>query len=137
MWARSCALAAVLVLSVGCSVKANYADAIRASTVFHLLMDRGEYAAIYDTAARGFQQSISRDVLMRFLSRVSRKVGKCQGANVGFGGYVANTSGTYVTTTASRTCANGPLSEQFVWLMVGGKAILLQYNANSPLLLTD
>ena len=38
---------------------------------------------------------------------------------------------------SSRTCANGKLEEQFVWLMIGGKATLLKYNANNPLLLTD
>jgi hypothetical protein len=49
----------------------------------------------------------------------------------------ATTSGTFVTMTSSRVCANGILSERFTWLMIGGKATLLGYNANSPLLLTD
>ena len=34
-----------------CSVSANYGDAKNAGDVFHRLMDGGDYAAIYDTAA--------------------------------------------------------------------------------------
>ena len=100
-------------------------------------MDGGDYAAIYDNAAKDFQASGTRDNLIGFFTRVNRKMGKCGDATVSFGGYQATTSGTFVTTTSSRMCANETLSEQFVWLMVDGKAILLKYNASNPLLLTD
>jgi len=100
-------------------------------------MDRGEYAAIYDNAAKGFQASGTRENLVGFLKRVNRKMGKCGDGPVTFGGYQATTSGNYVTMTSSRMCANGKLSEEFLWLMVEGKATLLRYNANNPLLLTD
>ena len=100
-------------------------------------MDGGEYAAIYDTSAKGFQESAPRENLIGLFKRINRKMGKCGAAPAAFGGYQATTSGTFVTTTASRACANGALSEQFTWLMIGGKATLLKYNASSPLLLTD
>jgi len=92
---------------------------------------------LYDTSAKGFQASGTRDNLIGFFTRVNRKMGKCGQSPVAFGGYQATTSGTFVTVTSSRVCANGTVDEKFVWLMIGGKATLLGYNANNPLLLTD
>ena len=100
-------------------------------------MDGGEYAAIYDTASKGFQTGVTRDNFIGFLTRINRKMGKCGEATVALGGYHTGTSGTFVTVTSSRVCANGNLGERFVWQMIGGKAILSRYTASSPLLLTD
>jgi len=136
MWIRSSVFVSAILLS-GCSFSADYSDAKNATEGFHRLMDRGEYAAIYDNAAKGFQASGTRENLIGFFKRVNRKLGKCGDGPVTFGGYQATTSGTFVTMTSSRMCANGTLSEEFVWLMVGSKATLLRYNANNPLLLTD
>lgn len=136
MWIRS-GLVFVAVVLCGCSISANYNDAKTAVDVFHHLMDAGDYATIYVNSAKGFQDAGTRDVVFGFFARVNRKMGKCGVATVSFGGYQATTSGTFVTTADSRVCDNGTLSEQFSWLMVDGKAKLLKYNADSPLLLTD
>src|SRR5579863_2796494 len=136
MWIRS-SLVFVTVVLCGCSISANYGDAKMAVDVFHHLIDADDYAAIYNNSAKGFQNAGARDLLLGFFARVNRKLGKCGVATVNFGGYQATTSGTFVTTTDSRVCDNGTLSEQFTWLMVDGKAKLLRYNADSPLLLTD
>lgn len=136
MWTRHGVFIAAIALA-GCSFSADYGDAKKATEGFHSLMDQGEYGAIYDSAARGFQASSTRENLAGFLKRVNRKMGKCGEGQVTFGGYQATTSGTFVTVTSSRVCANGSLGEVFVWLMVDGKATLLRYNANNPLLLTD
>src|SRR5579862_5763491 len=112
MWHRSIACAATMGLC-GCSFSAHYRDAINASDVFHRRMDSGEYAVIYEAAARGFQASGTRDQLMGLFERVNRKMGKCGEALIGFGGYQATSSGTFVSTTSSRMCAHGALSEQF------------------------
>jgi len=100
-------------------------------------MDGGKYAAIYDTASKGFRATGTRDTYIGFFTRISRKMGKCGGATVAFGGYNAGTSGTFVTVTSSRMCANGTLGERFVWQMIGGEATLASYSAGSPLLMTD
>lgn len=136
MWIRYSPFIAAITL-FGCSFSADYGDAKNATEVFHRLMDGGEYAAIYDTSAKDFQASGTRENLIGFFKRINRKMGKCGAASAAFGGYQATTSGTFVMTTSSRSCANGALSEQFTWLMIGGKATLIKYNANNPLLLTD
>ena len=137
----ACTRAFLLVLGAaalaGCSVKANFGSAKEACDRFHEQVDAGQYGAVYESTSRGFQASTDRERLVGFLGRVGRKMGKCGQATVTFGGYQATTSGTFVTTTAARTCANGRLSERFMWVMDGGKAKLLRYNADSPLLLTD
>jgi hypothetical protein len=136
MWIRCSPFVAAITL-FGCSFSADYGDAKNATEIFHHLVDGGEYVAIYDSSAKGFQESATRENVVGFFKRVNRKMGKCGAAPAAFSGYQATTSGTFVTTTSSRACANGTLSEQFIWLMVGGKATLLKYNANNPLLLTD
>jgi hypothetical protein len=136
MWVRFGSVAAVISLC-SCSLSGNYSDAVNATKIFHGHMDGGDYTAVYDAATKGFQASGTRDNLIGFLTRVNRKLGKCGEATAAFGGYQATTSGTFVTMTSSRVCTNGTLNEQFVWLMIEGKATLLKYNANSPLLLTD
>ena len=76
-------------------MSANYEDAKNASNTFHHLMDTGDYAAIYDTSAKAFQASGTRENLIGFFARVNRKMGKCGEGAAAFGGYQATTSGTF------------------------------------------
>jgi hypothetical protein len=137
MWIRSGFFVAMAVTLCSCSFSADNDAARNATDAFHRLMDKGDYTAIYDTAAEAYKAAGTRDNNVAFFTRVNRKMGKCGDASVGLGGYQASTSGTFVTMTASRVCANGTLSEQFVWRMIAGKATLVKYKANSPLFLTD
>lgn len=122
----------------GCSPQEDYDIAKKASLLFDSMMDRGEYAAIYDRASNRFRAGIPRDQLVAHLTRVTRKLGKCTGEiRVSLVLYSASVSGTSITTRSSRTCANGALREQFVWDIRGRQAALLHYTADSPLLLTD
>ena len=129
-------LMVVLVLS-GCSFSADYVLAKAACEEFHRQIDQGEYAAVYGAALPAFQASVTKEQIVGMFKRIDRKLGKCSDAPVNFGGIQANTNGTFVTTTGARNCANGKLNEQFVWQIKDGKALLLNYTANSPLLLTD
>jgi hypothetical protein len=137
MWIRSAFFVAMAVTLCSCSFSADNDAARNATDAFHRLMDRGDYTVIYDTAAEAYKAAGTRNNSVAFFTWVNRKMGKCGEASVGVGGYQASTYGTFVTMTSSRACANGTLSEQFVWRMVRGKATLVKYNANNPLLLTD
>jgi hypothetical protein len=129
------ALATVAI--TGCSYQADFGASKTATETFHHLMDRGEYAAIYDSSANGFRGSLNRENSVKFFARINRKMGVCEIAPATFGGYRVTPSATFVTVNSSRTCRNGTLEEQFVWLMIAGKPALLKYNANNPLLLVD
>jgi len=134
---------AVLAISVvgsslsGCSYQEDYASSKAATDIFHHLVDRGEYAAIYDNSASGFQKAASRDASNKFFARISLKMGDCTESPVTFGGYQMTTSGTFITMNFSRACKNGTLDEQFVWVLENGKPVLLKYNANNPLRVVD
>jgi hypothetical protein len=130
---RAIAFSAVIALC-GC---ASSSQAKSATDIFHQMMDRGEYAAIYDNARPEFRATVGRDVLIAVLTRVHRKMGSCQQSPASVTGMTVNTSGSFVTTASNRYCENGYLAEQFGWMVIGGNPVLLSYNANSPMLLTD
>ena len=136
-WLRSIIVIISLVLC-SCSASVDYRDAKNATDTFHHLFDSGQYAAIYSNASEGIQKGASRDQFLGFMSRVSRKMGKCAELSVvASARYQATTSGNFVIINSSRTCVNGKLDEQFAWQMIEGKATLFHYTVNSPLLLTD
>ena len=136
-WLRSIIVIISLALC-SCSASVNYRDAKNAADTFHHLFDSGQYVAIYSSASEGFQKAGSRDQFIGYSSRINRKMGKCGELSVvTFARYQTSTSGSFVIIKSSRTCANGNLDEQFVWQMIEGKATLVHYTANSPLLLTD
>ncbi len=55
-------------------------------------MDRGEYEAIVDASAEGFQAAGTHENLIGFFARVARKMGKCGEAPITFGGFQVTTS---------------------------------------------
>lgn len=131
------AFGVVSIVLCGCSAKADYQTAKTASDNFHQQMAAANYAAIYDSSSSEFRSSASRETIVGFLQRINRKLGACgeasqQGFNVN-----CNTSGKFVTVSYARKCANAALEEQFIWRVEGNKALLVRYNANSPVLLTD
>jgi len=119
---------------IGCSLPVNYSSASISTNAFHLLMDRGEYAAIYDSATPTFRAGLKRDQAIGFLTRVHQKLGACGDTPISVLGYQVTTSGTFITTASSRPCAKGVLSEQFLWILFEKRALLVRYNAKSPLL---
>ena len=49
-------------------------------------------------------------------------------------GFQTNVKGTFVTTEVQTTCAKGPLSERFAWLIKDNQALLQWYAADSLVL---
>jgi hypothetical protein len=136
-WLQVPVISALAFVFSGCSYQADYGSSKAATDTFHQRVDRGEYGAIYDSSASGYQKAANRDISNRFFARISRKMGTCADSPAAFSGYQVTTSGTFVSMISSRACKNGKLEEQFVWLIEAGKPLLLKYNANSPLLLVD
>jgi hypothetical protein len=134
---RTLTFALVVLGLCGCSTKADLQAATAASDNFHQQMASANFAAIYESTSDKFRTTTNRETLFGFLQRVNRKLGPCdqtsqQGFNVNY-----ITVGKFVSLTYSRKCANAEVGEQFVWKIEGGKALLVRYNADSPVLLTD
>ena len=105
----------------------------REAAVFHQRLAAGQYDAIYDAAAPGFRDRVSRTDAAKFLGGVHEKMGACKtpGAALSFLTN-ANASGTRVRLRYRLECANGSLEETFVSAVAGDSPRLLGYDANSP-----
>ncbi len=109
----------------------------RAVEQFHRQIAAGQDDAIYDETDSAYKESMSPEAHEGFFARIRRKMGAFK--NSTNTGYFINTSttGTLVRLQYKTQCANGELGEGFVWRIEGERAILVRYEANSPLLLTD
>jgi len=110
-------------------------DAERAAAVFHQLLARGQYDAIYDTAAPAFQHSLSRTDSAKFFAVIHTKMGDCKTPG-GAMSYFTNTStsGTRVQLRYRLECANGILQETMAYQFTDDRPRLTGYDARSPTL---
>jgi hypothetical protein len=126
-----------LICCLGCGMSDGFAAGKAAVTEFHSRMDAEQYDAIYDAADPLFRQSLTRDDIHKFFARLHKKFGKFNDSNTKGMHYNVTTDGTFVNINCTTNYSSGKVDEEFQWKMTGGKALLLKYNANSPLLLTD
>jgi hypothetical protein len=124
-------------LFCGCSGQQDFQKAERATDEFHMQFAKGNYGEIYDASDSAIKTSATREQMIGMLQRINRKLGPCgdpnrQGFNVNY-----HTSGRFVTMPYTRKCANGQLTENFIWRIQDGKPILYSYRFNSSVLATD
>ena len=127
----------VLLFAGGCSFRANSEAAETASTTFHQQLSVEQYEVIYDGATSAFKTAISRETFSALCKRIRRKMGACQTAELTSSGFQTVPQGSFINLTYKRQCDNGTLTEQFVWQMISGKALLNSFHADNPLLVTD
>jgi hypothetical protein len=121
----------------GCGMSQNVDLAKKAVDEFHTRFNAKQFDAIFDAADPEWKTAMDRDTSAKFFARVQRKMGSCTtSTNDGYN-YNVTTGGTFVSIHFETACANGKLGEQFRWRVDGQKVLLIAYNANSPLLLTD
>jgi hypothetical protein len=121
----------------GCGMSQGVDQAKKAVDEFHAIFNAKQFDAIFDAADPEWRKVMDRDTSDKFFARVQRKLGGCSASTNGGYNYNVTTSGTFVTIDYQTSCANGKLEEEFRWRVDGKKTLLLAYNANSPLLLTD
>ncbi len=120
-----------------CSMSKEVDIARRAADQFHQQIAAGQEDAIYNATDPAYKEFMSREAHDGFFARIRRKMGGFKGStNTGY--FInASTTGTLVRLQYKTQCANGELDEGFVWRIEGERAILVRYEANSRLLLTD
>ena len=121
----------------GCSTSKDVDVASRAVRQFHEQVNAGQDDAIYTAADATYKEAMTRDTNRSFFSRIRRKLGAFKkGERTG---YLVNatTNGTFVRFHYKTHCVGGELEEEFVWRVEADRAILVRYEANSPLLLTN
>jgi hypothetical protein len=130
-------IVAVLLLA-GCIDKAGTKAADDATAQFYKALAAKDYGGIYDAAAPQFRATAGRDLFIGMMQRVDRKLGDCQAPVKAMDWHMNTTpSGTFLAQGYTQACANGQLTETLTVVVNSGKAQVIGFNANSPLLLTD
>jgi len=130
-------LVAMLVLLAGCHPVQDASQVDSAVEQFHERLAAGEADAIYRDAGPEYQQSIDSETNRKFIARIGRKLG-VPGKASRTGYNVMYTPSSAVVNTQYRVnYTNGVATETFVWRVKDGKATLLGFTVNSPLMLTD
>jgi len=121
----------------GCTSRANFDAAERASETFHQQILAEQYDAIYENTTMVFKAATSRGTCVGLCERINRLMGTCEAARMTYKGFLNTSQGSFIDLNFTRSCANGRLEEQFGWQIIDGKAVLNRFNANNPLLLTE
>ena len=103
---------------------------------FHAQYNEGKYTEIRDQADDEFKKIVTEEQLVELLSAVQRKLGKVKSATNSGLHVNTTTSGTFATVTYNVEFAEGKGTEQFVFHIMDDKALLYNFNVNSPLLIT-
>jgi hypothetical protein len=129
----------VIVLAglVACSSGEHMAAAEQGVAEFRQLMQSGQFAQVYASGSDEFRKSASEAEMVRILGALHNKLGSVKkaqknGWNVNF-----HTSGTFVTLGFKTEFEKGSGAESFVFRVAHGRAALVTYNVNSPVLLTN
>jgi hypothetical protein len=127
-----------LLLATGssCSFTQGKGIAEAAVTQFHNQYNAGQFREIYAQTDEGFKQSASEEEFVAFLEALHRKLGTI-GKTESSGWKVnATPMGTMVALGYNVEFSEGKGTEQFVFRVSDEKALLYNYNVNSPLLIT-
>jgi hypothetical protein len=128
------ALLAVVVLLAACS-PADTKVAEQAVSTFHELLDAGKFQSIYDQSATDLREVATKQDFVALLDAVHRKLGLTKTFNLDSKSVNYSPSGTLVTLKCTTTFAEGEASEEFVYQLEDGKAVLDGYHINANALI--
>lgn len=129
-------IAGLLVAVSSCSLTKGKELGELAVIQFHNQFNAGQDHEIYSQSDEGFQKAASEADTVAMFEAVRRKLGTVKNSNQ-VGWHVnATPMGTMVTLTYEVEFNEGKGTEQFVFRVSGDKALLFNYNVNSPLLIT-
>ena len=120
----------------GCSLTKGKGIAEAAVARFHDQYNNGRFHEIYIETDDGFKKVTSESEFTTLLDALRRKLGSVTTATQAGWGVNATPMGTVATLHFDVDFSEGKGTEQFVFHISGNKAMLYNYNVNSPLLLT-
>lgn len=103
---------------------------------FHSQFNAGKYSEIYYQADDEFKKSVTEKEWIELLEAVRRKLGTVTNATSSGSNVKTTNAGTVATVTYNVEFSEGKGTEQFVFHVTDDKALLYNYNVNSPLLIT-
>ena len=129
-------LALCLAALSSCSVTKGKGIAEGAVVQFHEQLNAGQYHDIYVQTDEGFRRAATEVDTVALFEAIRRKLGTVKNSTQTGWNVNATTSGTMVSLGYDVEFSEGKGTEQFVFHVTGGKALLFNYNINSPLLIT-
>ena len=127
---------AVLATGSSCSFTKGKGMAEAAVAQFHNQYNAGQFQEIYAQADEEFKKSASEADFVSLLEALRRKLGTVGKAEQAGWNVHATPMGTMVALGYNVEFSEGKGAEQFVFRVSGDKAMLYNYNVNSPLLIT-
>ena len=135
--ALSLTLIPSLLLAVSsCSLTKGKEAGERAVVQFHNQFNAGQYHEIYVQSDEGFRKAASEADTLALFEAVRRKLGTVKNSSQTGWHVNATPTGTMVTLTYDAEFSEGKGTEQFVFKLSGDKALVFNYNINSPLFIT-
>jgi hypothetical protein len=129
-------LALCLAALSSCSVTKGKGIAERAVAEFHDQLNAGRYHEIYVQTDEGFRKATSEADAVALFEAVRRKLGTVKNSTQTRWNVNATTAGTMVSLAYDVEFSEGKGTEQFVFHVTGDKALLFNYNVNSPTFIT-
>ena len=129
-------LIVIVGMSLSCGVKKGKENAERAVEKFHNQLNAGQFQQIYSESDEAFRKAVTEEQALQLFEAVRKKLGTVQQAKLSGWHVNATTGGTAVTLGYDVDFSEGKGTEQFVYNVTGDKALLFNYNVNSPLLIT-
>jgi len=120
-----------------CSAGTDIPVAEKAVARFHMMLDAGQNAQIYQESAPEMKTAGSEAKLTALLAAVHRKLGTVKKADQKGWNDQINTGGHFVTLNYATSYAQGDAAETFVYKIAGEKAELVGYNINSNALIIN
>ena len=119
-----------------CSLTKGKEMGERAVDQFHNQFNAAQYYEIYVQSDEGFRKSTSEADTVALFEAIRRKLGTVKKANQTTWHVNATPTGTVITLAYDVEYSEGKGTEQFVFQVRRDKALLFNYNVNSPLLIT-
>ena len=129
-------IAALLVVVSSCSLTKGKEIGEHAVVQFHNQFNAGQFREIYAQSDEGFRKATSEADTLALFEAVRRKLGTVKNSNQTGWHVNATSAGTMVTLAYEVEFSEGKGAEQFVFHINSDKALLFNYNVNSPLLIT-
>jgi uncharacterized protein DUF4019 len=129
-------IAALLGVVNSCSLTKGKEIGEHAVVQFHNQFNAGQYHEIYAQSDDGFRKATSEADALALFEAVRRKLGTIKNSTQTRWHVNATPGGTRVILAYDVEFSEGKGTEEFVFHINGDKALLFNYNVNSPLLIT-
>lgn len=127
----------VLLVTLSCTtIMKGKEEAQAGVSKFHSQFNERKFSQIFDDSDEEFRSTVTKEQLTELLEAVHRKLGSVKNSNQVNWKVQTTPSGTFARVTYQVDFSEGKGTEEFVFRVSDGKAQLVSYNVNSPLLIT-